>query len=60
MVSQQDKDAPKPDKHFVDATEGHSGSIMVVSAPHGRYALFLSIPLIFFFQKHALLFGAAS
>lgn len=37
MVSQQDKDAPKPDKHFVDATEGHEGAVMVVSAPHGGY-----------------------
>ena len=36
MVSQQDTSAPKPDKHFVDATEGHSGSIMVISAPHGK------------------------
>lgn len=36
MVSQQDTSAPKPEKHFVDATEGHSGSIMVISAPHGK------------------------
>lgn len=37
MVSQQDTQAPKPDKHFVDATEGHSGSVMVISAPHGTF-----------------------
>lgn len=35
MVSQSDTSAPKPDKHFVDATEGHEGCVMVVSAPHG-------------------------
>ncbi|UZJ56713.1 hypothetical protein CBS101457_006033 [Exobasidium rhododendri] len=34
MVSQTDTAAPKPDKHFVDATQGHEGCIMVVSAPH--------------------------
>ncbi|PWN93840.1 RraA-like protein [Acaromyces ingoldii] len=33
MVSQADIDAPKPDKHFVDATEGHEGCVMVISAP---------------------------
>ncbi|KAL9940377.1 hypothetical protein V8E36_001082 [Tilletia maclaganii] len=31
MVSQKDKDAPKPAKHFVDASE--PGSVMVVTCP---------------------------
>lgn len=37
MVSQSETTAPKPDKHFVDATQGYSGCVMVVSAPHGMY-----------------------
>lgn len=39
MVSQSDTSAPKPDKHFVDATEGHEGCVMVVSAPHGTSSM---------------------
>ncbi|EPQ32479.1 uncharacterized protein PFL1_00673 [Pseudozyma flocculosa PF-1] len=31
MVSQQDTEAPKPDRHFVDAAQ--PGSVMVVAAP---------------------------
>lgn len=33
MVSQQDKDAPKPAKHFVDAAEAYPEHVMVVTAP---------------------------
>jgi hypothetical protein len=36
MVSQSDTSAPKPEKHFVDAAEGHAGCVMVVSAPSGE------------------------
>lgn len=38
MVSQQEKDAPKPDKHFVDAAPAQS--VMVVTAPASKYNKF--------------------
>lgn len=51
MVSQKDKDAPKPDQHFVDAAE--PGSIMVIDAPRGELAFaiicFTPLTIIVFF-----------